>query len=262
MSQNAISTAISTIKEHLNFPDRWGNFINGEWREPVKGNYFLDTTPISLDPIAEFARSDAEDIEIALDAAQAAKTNWAKSSPSARASILNKIADRLESNLQVLALAETLDNGKPIRESVGADLPLTIDQFRYFASAIRAQEGFISEIDEDTVAYHFYEPLGVVGQIIPWNFPLLMASWKLAPALAAGNTVVLKPAEQTPLSILLVVDLIKDLLPPGVLNVVTGFGEEAGAPLAKSPRVNKIAFTGETSTGRLIQQYTGPNLIC
>ncbi len=167
----------------------------------------------------------------------------------------------MESNLQVLALAETLDNGKPIRESVGADLPLTIDQFRYFASAIRAQEGTISEIDEDTVAYHFYEPLGVVGQIIPWNFPLLMASWKLAPALAAGNTVVLKPAEQTPLSILLVVDLIKDLLPPGVLNVVTGFGEEAGAPLAKSPRVNKIAFTGETSTGRLIQQYTGQNLI-
>ncbi len=211
--------------------------------------------------LCEVARSDAADVEAALDAAHAAKDAWGKTSAAERALILNRIADRIEENLPALAAAETWDNGKPIRETTAADLPLAIDHFRYFAGVIRAQEGGISEIDHDTVAYHFHEPLGVVGQIIPWNFPLLMATWKLAPALAAGNCVVLKPAEQTPASILVLMDLIGDLLPPGVINVVNGFGLEAGKPLASSPRIAKIAFTGETTTGRLIMQYASQNLI-
>src|SRR6201999_2679763 len=203
----------------------------------------------------------AEDIERALDAAHAAKTAWGKTSPGERANLLNKIADRMEQNLELLATAETWDNGKPIRETMAADIPLAIDHFRYFAGAIRAQEGGISEIDANTVAYHYHEPLGVVGQIIPWNFPILMATWKLSPALAAGNCVVLKPAEQTPLSILILLELVADLLPPGVLNIVNGFGVEAGKPLASNKRIRKIAFTGETTTGRLIMQYASENLI-
>ncbi|WP_273725996.1 aldehyde dehydrogenase [Brucella gallinifaecis] len=243
------------------FAKRYGNFIGGKWVEPKSGRYFENTSPVNGQVLCEVARSDAADVDAALDAAHAAKDAWGKTSPAERAVILNKIADRIEANLPKLAAAETWDNGKPIRETTNADLPLAIDHFRYFAGAIRAQEGGISEIDHDTVAYHFHEPLGVVGQIIPWNFPLLMAVWKLAPALAAGNCVVLKPAEQTPASILVLMEVIGDLLPAGVLNVVNGFGLEAGKPLASSPRIAKIAFTGETTTGRLIMQYASQNLI-
>ncbi|MBC8716045.1 aldehyde dehydrogenase [Ochrobactrum sp. Marseille-Q0166] len=243
------------------FAKRYGNFIGGKWVEPKSGRYFENTSPVNGQVLCEVARSDAADVDAALDAAHAAKEAWGKTSPAERAVILNKIADRIEANLPKLAAAETWDNGKPIRETTNADLPLAIDHFRYFAGAIRAQEGGISEIDHDTVAYHFHEPLGVVGQIIPWNFPLLMAVWKLAPALAAGNCVVLKPAEQTPASILVLMEVIGDLLPAGVLNVVNGFGLEAGKPLASSPRIAKIAFTGETTTGRLIMQYASQNLI-
>ncbi|MFD1198398.1 aldehyde dehydrogenase [Brucella gallinifaecis] len=243
------------------FAKRYGNFIGGKWVEPKSGRYFENTSPVNGQVLCEVARSEAADVEAALDAAHAAKDAWGKTSPAERAVILNKIADRIEENLPKLAAAETWDNGKPIRETTNADLPLAIDHFRYFAGAIRAQEGGISEIDHDTVAYHFHEPLGVVGQIIPWNFPLLMAVWKLAPALAAGNCVVLKPAEQTPASILVLMEVIGDLLPAGVLNVVNGFGLEAGKPLASSPRIAKIAFTGETTTGRLIMQYASQNLI-
>ncbi|HET9096973.1 MAG TPA: aldehyde dehydrogenase, partial [Candidatus Baltobacteraceae bacterium] len=240
---------------------RYANFIGGEWVEPVRGEYFDNVTPITGLPFCQVARSTAEDVELALNAAHAAKDAWGRTSTTQRANILNKIADRMESNLETLALAETIDNGKPIRETTVADIPLAIDHFRYFAGCIRAQEGTIGEIDPETIAYHFHEPLGVVAQIIPWNFPILMAAWKLAPALAAGNAVVLKPAEQTPASIMLLVDLIGDLLPPGVLNIVNGFGLEAGKPLASSPRVSKVAFTGETTTGRLIMQYASQNLI-
>ncbi len=243
------------------FQSRYGNFIGGAFVDPVAGRVFENTSPITGRVICEVARSDAQDIARALDAAHGAKVAWGKTSPSQRAVILNKIADRMEENLDLLALAETWDNGKPIRETTHADLPLAIDHFRYFAGCIRAQEGGISEIDHDTVAYHFHEPLGVVGQIIPWNFPILMAVWKLAPALAAGNCVVLKPAEQTPASIMVLMELIGDLLPPGVLNVVNGFGLECGKPLASSNRIAKIAFTGETTTGRLIMQYASQNLI-
>ncbi|MBB2971789.1 aldehyde dehydrogenase [Mesorhizobium sp. RMAD-H1] len=243
------------------FAKRYDNFIGGEWVAPKAGRYFENISPVTGRPLGEVARSDAADIEAALDAAHAAKDAWGRTSAAERALILNRIADRMEENLDLLALAETWDNGKPIRETTAADLPLAIDHFRYFAGAIRAQEGGISEIDHDTVAYHFHEPLGVVGQIIPWNFPLLMACWKLAPALAAGNCVVIKPAEQTPATIMLWADLIGDLLPPGVLNIVNGFGLEAGKPLASSPRIAKIAFTGETTTGRLIMQYASQNLI-
>src|SRR5208337_4435549 len=228
---------------------------------PNAGKYFDNISPITGQPVCEIARSDASDIEAALDAAHAAKDAWGRTSAAERAQILNKIADRMEANLEMLATAETWDNGKPIRETMAADLPLAIDHFRYFAGAIRAQEGSISEIDHDTVAYHFHEPLGVVGQIIPWNFPILMAVWKLAPALAAGNCVVLKPAEQTPASIMVLMELVGDLLPKGVLNVVNGFGLEAGKPLASSKRIAKVAFTGETTTGRLIMQYASQNLI-
>ncbi|WP_158808599.1 aldehyde dehydrogenase [Beijerinckia sp. L45] len=243
------------------FQARYGNFIGGRFVDPVAGRFFENTSPITGHVICEVARSDAQDVDKALDAAHAAKDAWGQTSATARAVILNKIADRMEENLDILALAETWDNGKPLRESTFADIPLAIDHFRYFAGCIRSQEGGISEIDHDTVAYHFHEPLGVVGQIIPWNFPILMAVWKLAPALAAGNCVVLKPAEQTPASILVLAELIADLLPPGVFNVVNGFGLECGKPLASSPRIAKIAFTGETTTGRLIMQYASQNLI-
>ncbi len=243
------------------FKARYGNFIGGQWVEPLGGRYFDDTTPVTGAKLTEIPRSQKEDVEFALDAAHAAKDAWGRKSAAERSLILNRIADRMEENLDLLATAETWDNGKPIRESLAADLPLAVDHFRYFAGVIRAQEGSIGEIDHDTIAYHFYEPLGVVGQIIPWNFPLLMAAWKLAPALAAGNCVVLKPAEQTPASILVWAELVGDLLPPGVLNIVNGFGLEAGKPLASSPRVAKVAFTGETTTGRLIMQYASQNLI-
>jgi aldehyde dehydrogenase len=243
------------------FAKRYENYIGGEWRAPKAGKYFDNVSPITGQPVCEIARSDASDVEAALDAAHAAKEAWGRTSPAERAQILNKIADRIETNLEKLATAETWDNGKPIREAMVADLPLAVDHFRYFAGAIRAQEGSISEIDHDTVAYHFHEPLGVVGQIIPWNFPILMAVWKLAPALAAGNCVVIKPAEQTPASIMVLMEVIGDLLPKGVVNVVNGFGLEAGKPLASSNRVAKVAFTGETTTGRLIMQYASQNLI-
>ena len=245
----------------VNFKSKYDNYIGGEWVAPTKGEYFENISPVNGKPFCEIARSTSEDIELALDAAHAAKDAWGKTSVSERAVILNKIADRLEENLEMLAVAETWDNGKPVRETLNADLPLAIDHFRYFAGCIRAQEGSIGEVDNDTVAYHFHEPLGVVGQIIPWNFPLLMATWKLAPALAAGNCVVLKPAEQTPASIMVMMELIADLLPKGVVNIVNGFGVEAGKPLATSQRVAKVAFTGETTTGRLIMQYASQNLI-
>jgi len=245
----------------VQFKSRYANFIGGEWCAPAKGQYFQNVTPVTGRAFCEIPRSTSEDIERALDAAHGAKTRWGRTSVADRSAVLAKIADRVEQNLEMLAVAETWDNGKPVRETLAADLPLMIDHFRYFAGCIRAQEGTVSEIDHDTIAYHFHEPLGVVGQIIPWNFPLLMATWKLAPALAAGNCVVLKPAEQTPASILLFMELVADLLPPGVLNVVNGFGLEAGKPLASSPRIAKIAFTGETTTGRLILQYASENLI-
>ncbi|MBV6793698.1 aldehyde dehydrogenase [Xanthomonas euvesicatoria] len=243
------------------FKPRYDNFIGGKWVAPKDGQYFDNTTPINGKVFTSIARSTAPDIEAALDAAHAAKEAWGKTSTTERSNVLLKIADRIEQKLELLAYAETWDNGKPVRETLNADVPLCVDHFRYFAGAIRAQEGGISEIDSDTIAYHFHEPLGVVGQIIPWNFPLLMACWKLAPALAAGNCVVMKPAEQTPASILVLMELIGDLLPPGVLNVVNGFGLEAGKPLASNPRIAKIAFTGVTTTGRLIMQYASQNLI-
>ena len=240
---------------------RYDNFIGGRWVAPVRGQYFDNLTPVTGQKLCEIARSTKEDIELALDAAHAAREKWGRTAPAARAAVLNRIADRMEERLDLLALVETLDNGKPIRETKAADLPLAIDHFRYFAACIRAQEGSLAEIDHDTVAYHFHEPLGVVGQIIPWNFPLLMAAWKLAPAIAAGNCVVLKPAEQTPMAIMVLMDLISDILPEGVLNVVNGFGVEAGKPLAQNPRIAKVAFTGETTTGRLIMQYASENII-
>ena len=240
---------------------RYGHYIGGAWVDPVKGAYFENISPVNGKPFTEIARGTAEDIEAALDAAHAAAPSWGKTSTTERANILLKIADVMEENLTAIAVAETWENGKPVRETLVADIPLAIDHFRYFAGVLRAQEGTIGEIDENTVAYHFHEPLGVVGQIIPWNFPILMAVWKLAPALAAGNCVVLKPAEQTPWSILKLVELVGDLLPAGVLNVVNGFGVEAGKPLASSPRVAKVAFTGETTTGRLIMQYASQNII-
>ncbi len=245
----------------ITFKKRYENFIGGKWVPPVDGEYFENISPVTGQAYCEVPRSKAADIELALDAAHEAKEAWGRTSPAERARILNKIADRMEENLEMLAVAETWENGKPIRETLAADIPLAIDHFRYFAGCIRAQEGSLAELDDDTVAYHFKEPLGVVGQIIPWNFPILMAAWKLAPALAAGNCVVLKPAEQTPTSILVLIELIEDLLPKGVINVVNGFGLEAGKPLASNPRVAKVAFTGETTTGRLIMQYASQNII-
>jgi aldehyde dehydrogenase len=243
------------------FKARYENYIGGQWVAPKSGKYFENASPVTGTVLCEVARSNAEDIELALDAAHAAKDAWGQTDPAARAVMLNKIAQVMEDNLDLLATAETWDNGKPIRETTAADMPLAIDHFRYFAGCIRAQEGSLAELDNDTVAYDFHEPLGVVGQIIPWNFPILMAVWKLAPALAAGNCVVLKPAEQTPASILVLLELIEGILPDGVLNVVNGFGLETGKPLASSKRVAKVAFTGETTTGRLIMQYASENLI-
>ena len=260
MDQPIVETGVSQHKK-TPFKSRYGNYIGGAWVEPVQGRYFENSSPVNGAVLCEIARSDAADVERALDAAHAASAAWGRTSPAERSGILLAIAQRMQDNIALLAEAESWDNGKPIRESTAADIPLAIDHFRYFAGAIRAQEGSISEIDHDTVAYHFHEPLGVVGQIIPWNFPLLMACWKLAPAIAAGNCVVLKPAEQTPASILVFAELIEGLLPPGVLNVVNGFGLEAGKPLASSSRIAKIAFTGETTTGRLIMQYASQNLI-
>lgn len=245
----------------VEFKAQYNNFIGGEWVAPVKGEYFENISPVDGKVFTKVPRSSVEDIELALDAAHKAKEQWNKSSPTTRSNLLLKIADRLEQNLEKLAVAETWDNGKPIRETLAADIPLAIDHFRYFAGCIRAQEGGISEIDEDTIAYHFHEPLGVVGQIIPWNFPILMATWKIAPALAAGNCIVLKPAEQTPASILVLIELIQDLLPAGVLNVVNGYGVEVGRPLATNPRIAKIAFTGSTQVGQLIMQYATENII-
>src|SRR5580692_8785254 len=243
------------------FHNVYGNFIGGTWVPPVSGRYFDNLSPVDGRLLCRVPRSDDADVEAALDAAHAAKDKWGAVSAAERANILNRIAQRMEDNLDLLAVAETWDNGKPIRETKNADIPLAIDHFRYFAGCVRAQEGSISQIDTTTVAYHFHEPLGVVGQIIPWNFPILMAVWKVAPALAAGNCVVLKPAEQTPASILVLAELIADLLPPGVINVVNGFGLEAGKPLASNKRIAKIAFTGETTTGRLIMQYASQNII-
>ncbi len=240
---------------------RYGNFIGGEWKAPVKGEYFKNVSPVTGEAFCEIPRSTAEDIELALDAAHAAKDAWARTSVQERSNTLLKIADRLEANLEQIAVAETWDNGKAVRETLAADVPLAIDHFRYFAGCIRAQEGSIGEIDENTVAYHFHEPLGVVGQIIPWNFPLLMAAWKIAPALAAGNCIILKPAEQTPWSILKLMETIQDLLPPGVLNIVNGFGAEAGQALATSKRIAKIAFTGSTPVGSHILKCAAENII-
>jgi len=268
MATSAVPNSTATLPEGaaqyaitISIKSRYENWIDGKFSPPVRGQYFSNPTPITGQHLCDVARSTAEDVELALDAAHRAAPAWGRTSATHRAIILNKIADRLEENLEAIAVIETIDNGKPIRETKAADLPLAVDHFRYFAGVIRAQEGTAGEIDEDMVAYHFHEPLGVVAQIIPWNFPLLMAVWKLAPALAAGNAVVLKPAEQTPVAIMAFVELIADLLPAGVLNVVQGFGVEAGKPLASSPRVAKVAFTGETTTGRLIMQYASENLV-
>ncbi len=243
------------------YKSQYDNFIGGKWVAPVKGEYFDVISPITGLPYTKAARSSAEDVELALDAAHAAADKWGKTSVTERANLLLKIADRIEANLELIATAETVDNGKPIRETINADIPLAADHFRYFAGALRAQEGAISELDENTVAYHFHEPLGVVGQIIPWNFPILMAAWKLAPAVAAGNVVVMKPAEFTPISILILMEVIADLVPPGVMNIVNGYGREVGSPLANSKRIAKIAFTGSTATGRVIAQAAANNLI-
>lgn len=258
---NAIfEEAFATIRKE-GVRSRYDNFIGGKWVAPILGKYFASHSPINGAKLAEFARSSAADVETALDAAHAIKEEWGSTSPAARAAVLNRIADRMEENLELLALAETLDNGKPIRETRNADVPLSIDHFRYFASCIRAEEGSAGELDKDTVAYHFKEPMGVVGQIIPWNFPLLMAAWKIAPAIAAGNCTVIKPASNTPLSLLTLMGLIGDIVPPGVINVVTGPGGEIGKSLAANPRISKISFTGETTTGRLIMQYASEPII-
>ncbi|MFL2852138.1 MAG: aldehyde dehydrogenase family protein [Candidatus Pelagibacter sp.] len=267
MSTETMKSASSPLLDtsHLKVPfpykAKYGNYINGKFVEPKSGKYFDNVTPINNEVICKIARSDAKDVDAALDAAHAAFPTWGKTSITERSNILLKIADVIEKNLNTLATAECLDNGKPIRECMAADLPLVVDHWRYFAGVIRAEEGSVAEISNSEYSYHIPEPLGVVGQIIPWNFPLLMATWKLAPALAAGNCVVLKPAEQTPASIMLLMEMIGDLLPPGVVNVVSGFGLEAGKPLASSKRIKKIAFTGETTTGRLIMQYASQNLI-
>lgn len=253
--------ALEAISGRLKVRKRYDNFIGGEWVAPTQGQYFENITPITGQVVCEVARSTAEDIEKALDAAHAAKDAWARTSLAERSQMLLKVADRMESCLHEIAIVETVDNGKPIRETTAADIPLAVDHFRYFAGCIRAQQGSVCEIDHTTVAYHFHEPLGVVGQIIPWNFPILMAAWKVAPALAAGNCIILKPAEQTPMGILAVMELIADILPPGVLNIVNGFGVEAGKPLAQNQRIAKVAFTGETTTGRLIMQYASENII-
>src|SRR5699024_5176699 len=245
----------------VSFKEKYDNFIGGKFVPPVKGNYFDNVSPVTGEVFCQVARSTKEDIEFAVQEATKAKDAWGETSPAERAIALNKIADVIEENLELLAVAETWDNGKAVRETLNADMPLAVDHFRYFAGALRAQEGGLSQLDKATVAYHFHEPLGVGGQIIPWNFPILMATWKIAPAVAAGNCIVLKPAEQTPASIMVLMELIQDILPPGVLNIVNGFGVEAGKPLATNPGISKIAFTGETTTGRLILQYASENII-
>ena len=253
----------NTENSPVQFREKYDNFINGEWVAPIDGEYFDNSSPIDGKVFCQIARSKEADVEAALDAAHAAKDAWGKTSVTERSNMLLKLADGIEANLEAIAIAESYENGKPVRETLAADIPIAIDHLRYFAGVIRAQEGGISQIDEDTVAYHFHEPLGVVGQIIPWNFPILMAIWKIAPALAAGNCVVLKPAEQTPASVLYMLDLIgaADILPKGVLNVINGFGVEAGKPIASNPRIDKVSFTGETTTGRLIMQYASENII-
>ncbi|MER5971128.1 aldehyde dehydrogenase [Streptomyces sp. NPDC002055] len=253
-------SAPGTDGAKVSFQSRYDHWIGGAYVPPARGQYFENPSPVNGRTFTEVARGTAEDVEAALDAAHAAAPAWGRTAPAERAGVLLRIADRMEEHLEELAVAESWENGKPIRETLAADIPLAIDHFRYFAGALRAQEGGLSEVDDDTVAYHFHEPLGVVAQIIPWNFPILMAVWKLAPALAAGNAVVLKPAEQTPASVHVWLNLVADLLPPGVVNIVNGFGVEAGKPLASSPRVAKIAFTGETTTGRLIMQYASENI--
>lgn len=261
---NEVSLGLEILKGlgvKIPYKAKYDNFIGGKFVAPVKGEYFDVITPITGKPYTRAAKSSAEDIELALDAAHKAADGWAKTPPGQRANLLLKIADRLEENLELIATAETIDNGKPIRETVNADIPLAIDHFRYFAGCLRSQEGSLSELDEHTVAYHFHEPLGVIGQIIPWNFPILMAAWKLAPAIAAGNAVVMKPAEFTPISIMIMMEVIADIVPPGVMNIVNGYGRDVGAPLANSKRINKIAFTGSTATGRVIAQAAANNLI-
>lgn len=252
---------LEQVKTKAGIKDRYDNFINGKWEKPVKGQYFDNTSPVVGKVYSQVARSTAEDIEKALDAAHNALKTWGKTSASERSAVLLKIADALEANHEKLALIESWDKGKPLRESMAADVPMAIDHFRYFAAVIRTQEGGLSQIDNDTVAYHYFDPIGVVGAIIPWNFPLVLAAWKLAPALAAGNTVVLKPAEQAPASVSHFMEIIADILPPGVVNMVHGFGPEAGQPLACSPRVNKLTFTGETSTGSLIMKCASDNIV-
>jgi aldehyde dehydrogenase len=256
-----VEKALHDVAKQIALRSHYDNYIGGKWVAPVRGQTFENVSPINGHVVSTHARSTTEDIDLAVEAAHKAREGWARTSPAQRALLLNRVADRIEEKLSLLATVETIDNGKPIRETMAADLPLAVDHFRYFAGCVRAQEGSIGEVDHDTIAYHFHEPLGVVGQIIPWNFPLLMAVWKLAPALAAGNCVVLKPAEQTPLAIMVLMDAIGDILPPGVINVVTGFGVEAGKPLAQNKRIAKIAFTGETTTGRLIMQYASENII-
>lgn len=255
-----VQTASANVVEKPKFKDQYENFIGGKWTSPVKGQYFDNVSPVDGANFTRIPRSTSEDIEKAIDAAWEAAPEWNNSAAAYRSNLLLKIADVMEQNLEALARAETWDNGKAIRETMAADLPLAVDHFRYFAGVIRAEEGSVSELDSNTVCINVTEPLGVVGQIIPWNFPILMATWKLAPALAAGNCVVLKPAEQTPVGILILMELIEDILPAGVLNIVNGFGSEAGKPLASSPRINKIAFTGETTTGQLIMQYASKNI--
>jgi len=258
--QSSIHEALETLHK-AGVRSRYDNYIGGKWVPPTTGRYFVSQSPINAEPICEFARSGPADVELALDAAHAVREEWGHTSPAARAAVLLKIADVIEQNLEILALAETLDNGKPIRETRNADVPLSADHFRYFAACVRAEEGALSDLDKDTVAYHFKEPLGVVGQIIPWNFPLLMAAWKLAPAIGAGNCAVIKPASNTPLSLMIFAQLVGDLLPPGVLNVISGPGGEIGKALASNKRIAKISFTGETTTGRLIMQYASEPII-
>lgn len=250
-----------SAQSSVQFKARYENYINGQWTAPLSGNYFDNITPVTGEVVCEVPRSDERDIDLALDAAHAAKDSWAAMSVTERSNILLKIADKIEQNLELLALAKTWDNGKCIRETMAADVPLAVDHFRYFAGCIRAQEGSIGQIDNNTVAYHFHEPIGVVGQIIPWNFPLLMAAWKIPPALATGNCIVLKPAEQTPLSILILMEIIGDLLPPGVLNIVNGYGAEAGQALATSKRIGKLAFTGSSPVGKHILKCAAESLI-
>jgi len=256
-----VAATVSQVVDQPTFKNQYDNFIGGKWVPPVKGQYFENVSPVDGKPFTRVARSTAEDIELAIDAAWAAAPQWNHSSAVERSNSLLRIADIMEANLEALARAETWDNGKALRETRAADLPLAVDHFRYFAGVIRAEEGTVSELDASTVSLNIPEPLGVVGQIIPWNFPILMAAWKLAPALAAGNCVVLKPAEQTPVGIMILAELIQDVLPAGVLNIVNGFGLEAGKPLASNPRINKVAFTGETTTGQLIMQYASKNII-